>query len=69
MKYVPLYVGALFNSLLLAIGNTFPAVRTRRALSTLAATIIAAVIIIIGIALIYVLVTVPTSTTTSSVYP
>jgi type IV secretory pathway component VirB8 len=59
MEYVPLYLTALFNSLLLAIGNTFPAVRARRAMSTLWATLIVAAIIIFGIALIYVIVIVP----------
>jgi hypothetical protein len=59
MKYIPLYLTALFNSLLFAIGNTFPALRARRAISTMWATIIVFVIIIVGVALIYVLVIIP----------
>jgi hypothetical protein len=59
MKCVPLYLSALFNSLLLAIGNAFPAVRARRAISTMWATLMIIIIIIVGIALIYVLILVP----------
>jgi type IV secretory pathway component VirB8 len=67
MKYVPLYLTALFNSLLLATGNKFPALRARWHISTLWATIIIVTIIIVGLALIYVVVIVPIPTTTT--YP
>jgi hypothetical protein len=59
MKYVPLYLTVLFHSLLLAIGNTFPALRTRRAISTMWATILVVIIVIVGVSLIYVLVIIP----------
>lgn len=65
MKYVPLYLTVLLNSLLLAIANTFPERRPRWHMSTLWATIIVLVIIIVGIALIYVIVIVPVPVTTT----
>jgi hypothetical protein len=62
-------LAALFSALMMAIGNTFPAVRTRRAISNLITIVIIIVIIVAGAAVILTLVIFPGQASTTTIYP
>jgi hypothetical protein len=62
------FLTMLFGSLFLAVDDKFEEARGRWALSTVVTLLVVAVLVIIGAACVYVLVVVPTITTTST-YP
>ena len=68
MRYTLEFMWNLVNALFLTLTNTFPATRSRRAISGLFAIVLIFVILVAGGAIIYFIVF-TTGPTTSSTYP
>ena len=69
MRYVLEYLWVLLSSALFTLANSLPSGRARRAISALVTVIAIIVVVAAGLIIIVFLLIVPTSVSTSTIYP